>query len=229
MNVHRVDLIVVDDRAQARTGEGNLGARILALDVVGMHGGCIGILAEIVQAQKCRESDTSHAAHQRSFLSTDAVWENSLVAGQMQLLVLIRVIGFLEHGDIVRAALVQIGVLIGIHRINLHAANAEILTRDLAGAADVLHIRHSAAFAGQNQNFLKAGLCDGGHFLMDALIIQLGSLDLIMTVKSAVDAEVLAVIGDINRRKHADGITKMLSRLFLGFFCHFFQERLCCR
>ena len=60
---------------------------------------------------------------------------------------------------------------------------------------------------------------------MDAVLVQLSSLDFIMAVKSAVNTEIIAVIRDIDRCEHADRVAKMLSRLHLRLLCNLFQER----
>ena len=48
--VLRVDLIVIDDRAQARTGQGNFGMRVLTLHEPCVHPRCQGIFLVVVQA-----------------------------------------------------------------------------------------------------------------------------------------------------------------------------------
>ena len=73
---------------------------------------------------------------------------------EVQGLVLVRIVGLLEHGDIIHAAFVQIGVFVHVERVNLNADHAEILARQLDRFADVADRRHRAAFAGQHEDFL---------------------------------------------------------------------------
>ena len=61
--VLRIDLIVIDDRAQARTRESDLCVRILALQQIRVKTGRKRILAEVGQTEQRRKADTAHAAH----------------------------------------------------------------------------------------------------------------------------------------------------------------------
>jgi len=147
------------------------------------------------------------------------------MSGQMKRLVLFRIIGFLEHGDIVRAAFVQIGIFIRIHRIHFKPDDLEIFTGNPAGLADIFHGRLAPALAGKNENFLQARLGNLPHFLVDLLLVQLCPVNLVVAVKSAVYAEVLTVIGYIDGREHIDAIAKMLSGLDSGTLRHLLQKR----
>ena len=82
--VLRVDLIVIDDRAQARTRERDLRVRILALEQIGVQTGGESILAEVGQTEQRRKADTAHAAHQCTLLRIQAVRENALVTAEVQ-------------------------------------------------------------------------------------------------------------------------------------------------
>ena len=62
MDVHGIDLIVVDDRAEAGAGEGDFRVRIFALKQPGVAAGGEGVLAEIVQPQQRAEPDAAHTA-----------------------------------------------------------------------------------------------------------------------------------------------------------------------
>ena len=63
VHVLRIDLIVIDDRAQARTRERDLCVRILALQQIRVQTGRKRILAEVGQTEQRRKADTAHAAH----------------------------------------------------------------------------------------------------------------------------------------------------------------------
>ena len=119
----------------------------------------------------------------------------------------------------------QISVLIHVERINLDADDTEILARQLNGLADVGYRRHGTALAGQNEDFLQTGLRDGLQFLLDLVHIQLGTTNLVMTVETAVNAVIFAVIGDIQRREHLHRVAEMLARFRLCALCHLFKER----
>ena len=224
MHIHGIDAVIVDDRAQAGAGKCNLCVRVFALDQPGVHTGRESVLAEIIQTQKGRETNTAHATHKRALLGIDAVRENPLVAGQMQGLVFVRIVSLLEYGHIVRTAFMQISVLIRIHGIDFHANYLKILAGNLAGLADVFDSRLAAALTGQNQDLLQTGLGNRSHLLIDLFRIQHSPLDFVVAVKSAVDAVILAVIGYIQRREDIYGISEMPAGLDLGFLCHLFQE-----
>jgi len=120
---------------------------------------------------------------------------------------------------------VQISVLIHVERINLDADDTEILARQLNGFTDVGYRRHGTALAGQNEDFLQTGLRDGLQLLFDLVHIQLGTADLVMTVKTAVNAVILAVIGDIQRCEHLHRVAEMLARFRLCALRHLLKER----
>ena len=137
MDVLRVNLVVIDDRTQTRTGERDLRVRILALEQIGVHAGREGILAEVGQTEQRRKADAAHAAHDGALLRVQTVRENALVAAEMQGFVLLVVIGLLEYSDVVHAAFMQISVLVHVQRVDLDADDAEILARQLDRLADV--------------------------------------------------------------------------------------------
>ena len=60
--VFRIDFIVVDNRAQPRTGQGNFSVRIFALHEVGVHARGDGVFLIVVEAEKGSEADAAHAA-----------------------------------------------------------------------------------------------------------------------------------------------------------------------
>ena len=225
MNVLRVNLVVIDDRTQARTGERDLCVRILALKQVGVQTGREGILAEVGQTEQRREADAAHAAHDGALLRVQTVRENALVTAEMQGFVLLVIIGLLEYGDVVHAAFVQISVLVHVQRIDLDADDAEILARQLDRFADVGHRRHGAALAGQQQNFLQAGLRDGLELLLDLVHVEFRAADLVMAVEAAVNAVVFAVICDVERREHLHRVAEMLARFQLRTLRHLLEER----
>lgn len=116
---------------------------------------------------------------------------------QMQLCVFILIICFLENSYVIYAAFMQISVFIAVERIDFYAHNLKVLACLLAGLANVMHVTHFAAFAGENENFLLAGSGDSLHFGSNLLAVQAGALNFIMAVEAAVNAVIFAVVGYI--------------------------------
>ena len=123
------------------------------------------------------------------------------MAGQVESLIFLRIVSFLEHGHIVNAAFVEITVLIGVDGVNFHTHHAEIFSCELAGFTDILHITLRTAFAGKDQDLLHPGIGNDLHFIFNLLHIQLHAVDMVITVEAAVNTVVLAIIGDIQRGK----------------------------
>ena len=76
------------------------------------------------------------------------------MAAEMQSFVLLVVIGLLKYSDVIHAALMQIGVLVHVQRIDFDADDAEVFACELDRLADIGNRRHGAALAGQQQDFL---------------------------------------------------------------------------
>ena len=147
VHVLRIDLFVVDDGTQARTGERHFRLRILALQIVDVQRARKRVLAEIGKSQKRREPDAAHSAAQSTLLRVKAIRPDALMSHQVQFFVCYNVIRFLKNGHIVGAALVQIAILIRVDGINLQPDHAEIFARKLARLADIFDIALDAALA----------------------------------------------------------------------------------
>ena len=147
----------------------------------------------------------------------------------MQSFVFIRIIGLLENCHIICAAFVKICVLIRIHRIHLKADHLEIFSRDLTGFSDVLHIGFGFALSGKDQDLLQTSLGDRCHFLLDLFFVQLCTADLIVAVKSTVDAVILTVVCNVDRCEHTDAVSEMFPCFDPCSLCDFFQKRQRCR
>ena len=130
----------------------------------------------------------------------------------------------MKHGDVIYAALVQIGVFVDVERIDFDADNAEVLAREFDCFADVFHRRHSAALAGQQQDFLQAGCGDSLKLLLDFIHVELGAADFVVAVEAAVDTVVFAIVGDVQRGEHLHRVAEMLARLHLCALRHLFKE-----
>ena len=61
------------------------------------------------------------------------------------------------------------------------------------------------------QDLLQASLSDSFHFPLDLFFVETRAPDFIMAVESTINAVVLAVVGNVDRREHAHAVTKMLS------------------
>ena len=130
---------------------------------------------------------------------------------KVQSLIFIRVICLLKNSNVVSSALAKISILIAIHRIYLDTYVLKILLRNLTSLAYILNIRSLTTLTRQNENFLKTGLCNCLHFLMDFLHGKLCSFDFVMAVETTVNAVVLTVVRNVYRREEICGISEMLS------------------
>ena len=198
---------------------------IFPVHVVGMKACCQGIFAVIGKAQQGRKRHTAHAAHKGALLCVETVGPDTLVAKQVEGLVLVGVVGLLEDRDIVDAALMQISVLVNIDRIDLDTDIAKIFARDFDGFSDVLYVGILAALAGEDEDLLHAGLRDHLHFVLDLFKGELFAADLVVAVESAVDAVVLTVVCNINGCKNIHRIAEVVPGLDLCLACHLLQIR----
>ena len=225
VDVQGIDLVVVHDGPQAGAGEGHLCVGVFALEIVDVQGSGQGVFSEVRQAQQGGEAHAAHAAHERPLLGLEAVGPDALVALQVEGLVFVCVIRLLEDGDVIRAAVPQVAVFVGVHGVDLQADHAEVFPGDLHGFADVLHAALGPALAGQHQDLLHAGVGDDLHLVLDLLFVQLHPLDVVVAVEAAVDAVVFTVVGDVEGGEEIDGVAEVLLGLPLGLPGHLFQKR----
>ena len=144
---------------------------------------------------------------------------------EMQRLIFLEVIRLLENRHIVGAAFMQVLVVLDIHGVDFKADIAEILARQLAGFADVSHAALRLALPCEQQDLLHAALRDDLHLMLDLLRRQLQALDIVVAVEPAVNAVILAVIGDVERREKIDGIAEMTARLEARAAGHLLEQR----
>ena len=147
----------------------------------------------------------------------------------MKRLVLIRVVGLLEDRHIVHTTLVQIPVLIDIDRIDLNPDIFKILFGDLYCLANIMNIGICPAFACEYQNLFHSGLRDNLYLMLNFFKRQFFPADIVVTVKSTVNAVVLTIIGDVEWCKNIYRISKMIFRDLLRFSRHLLQIWCCCR
>ena len=148
---------------------------------------------------------------------------------EVQLLVLLHVVRLLEHGHVVRAAFAQVAVLVRVHRVHFEPHEAEVLPRELAGVADVLHAAHAAALAREEENLLHPRLRDDLHFALDLSLVELHAPDGVVAVEAAVDAVVLAVVRDVEGREDVHRVAEVADGLSAGALGHVFEEGGCGR
>ena len=115
----------------------------------------------------------------------------------MKLFVFIGIVCLLEYRNVVSAAFVQILIFICIDRIDLKADHAKILSRQLAGFTDRVHITLGTALAGKEQDLFHTGLRDDSPFMLDLRHIPLHAVDMVVAGDAAVNATVLAVVGHV--------------------------------
>ena len=60
-----------------------------------------------------------------------------------------------------------------------------------------LYIALRTAFAGKDQDFLHTGVSNDFHFMLNLLHIQLHAVDMVVAVEAAVDAVILAIVGNV--------------------------------
>ena len=147
------------------------------------------------------------------------------MASQVKGSVLVGIVRFLEDRDVVGATFVEIFVVFRIDRVDFHVDDPEILAGNLDGVADVFDIAHLRAFAGEHDDFFDTRIGDVLTFAVEFFVRQAGALDLVVRVEAAVDAVVIAVVGEIDRRQDGDVVAEMAPRDQMGFLGHFFQER----
>ena len=119
----------------------------------------------------------------------------------------------------------EIPVFLRIDRVNLQPHVTEILPCQPACPANILKAALATAFPGQQQDFLHAAAGNHLHLMLHLLTGQLHTLNIVVAVKAAVNAVILAVIGQIQRREHVDSIAKMTAGQAPCLLCHFLQKR----
>ena len=116
---------------------------------------------------------------------------------QMKRFIFIGMIGLLKYRHVIHATLMKILIFVHIHRINLYSDVFKIFLCNFHRFPDILHIRIRAALPCQNQNLFHTGTGNDLHFMLDLFKRQLFPANIIVTVESAVNAVVLAIICDI--------------------------------
>jgi len=148
---------------------------------------------------------------------------------KMQGFILICIVGFLEYRYIIYATFMKIFILIYIYRIDLNTDISEIFPGNLHCFSDIFYIRIGPAFPCKDQDLFHTGLCDHLHFMLDLFKCKFFAADVVVAVKTAVNAVILAVIGNIKRGKNVYRIAKMIFCDLLSFSGHYLQIRSRCR
>ena len=202
---------------------------IFPVHVVDMKCRCQCILSEIVKTKQCRKSGSAHTPHQCTLLCIKAIGPDTLMSHQMKCLIFIRIVSFLEHRHIIYTTFMEILIFIHIHRINLNSNIFKILSRNLYSFSNVFHIGISAALTGKHQNLFHSRLRDDLHLMFNFFKRQLLPANIVVTVKSTINAVVLAVVGNIQRCKNVHRISKMIFCNLFCLACHLLQIRSCRR
>ena len=148
---------------------------------------------------------------------------------QVKLFVFVRVVGFLKYGYIIRAAFVEISVFLRIDRIDFKPDHAEIVPRQFAGFSYVSHMALGPAFAGKDEDFLHAAVGDDFHLFFNLFHGKLHPVNVVITVKSAVDAVIFTVIGYVERREQIYCVAEMAACFKPCPLCRLFKKGLCRR
>ena len=170
---------------------------IFAVNVVNMQRCSQCIFPEIIQSQKCRKSGSSHASHQCTFLCIKTVWPDTFMSHKMKCLIFVCIISFLKNRDVIHTTFMQILIFVYIHRINLNSDIFEIFSCNLYSFTDIFHIRICATLSCQYQDLFHTGLCNDLHLMFNFFKRQLFTPDIIVAIKSTVNAVILAVIRNI--------------------------------
>ena len=194
-----------------------------------MHTGGEHVLAEIRQPQQYAEADTTHAAHQCTFLCIDAVGKTTLGTGNMHFTVPLQVVGFLKNGDKICPCFPQHRVFVSIHGVHFQPDRGEIFLGNADSFRNVFRTGNRTAFTGEQQYLPHAGFGDVLHFRFDFRCIQLAAGNGILAVEAAVNALVFAVVGDVQRCEQQHIVAEVLFPFFLCPPSHLFQKRLCRR
>ena len=202
---------------------------IFPVNVVDMKCRCQCILPEIVKTKQCRKSGSAHTSHQSTLLCIKAIGPDTLMSHQMKGLIFIRIVSFLEHRHIIYTTFMEILIFIHIHRINLNSDIFKILSRNLYRLSNICYIRIGTALTGKHQNFFHSRLRDDLHLMLNFFKRQLLPADIIVTVKSTINAVVLAIVGNVQRCKNIHCISKMIFCNLFCLACHLLQIRGCRR
>ena len=119
----------------------------------------------------------------------------------------------------------KVAVFVCVDRIDLQTDHAEVFACQFAGFPDICYVALGTAFAGENQDFFHAAVRDDLHFMFNLLGSQLHAVDVVVTVKTAVNAVILTVVRDVERSKQVDRVSKVFACLQTGSLCHLLQKR----
>ena len=139
-----------------------IGFREFLLSELDVQASGESVLTEIVRKpQECTKASATETAHERAFLSIEAIRKAALVATEMNFGIFLRVVGFLEDGDEVGATFVEIFVVFDIGWIDFDADSGETFGGKFDCFADPLYATHALAFTGEDEDILQASGSDG--------------------------------------------------------------------
>lgn len=219
-----VGFFFIYKRTDAWHADGEVGLWEFLLSELDVQAGGESVFSEIVgEPQERTKASAAETAHEGTFLRVETVWQAALVTAEMDFGVFCRIVGFLENSDEIGATFVEIFVVGDIGWIDLDADGGEALSGELDGFADPLDAAHALGFAGEDEDILQAGGGDGVEFFHEIVVGKGAAFDLIGAVETAVDAAIVAVIGDVQWREEGDAVAKTRAGDGLSFLCHFFN------
>lgn len=219
-----IGFFFVYKRTDAWHADGEVGFREFLLSELDVQAGGESVLTEIVgKPQECTKASAAETTHEGAFLRVETVWQAALVAAQMDFGIFYRIVSFLENSDEVGAAFVEIFVIGDVGWIDLDADGGEAFSGELNGFADPFHAAHTLGFAGEDEDILQTGGRNGVELFHKIVVGKGAALDLIGAIETAVDAAVVAIIGDVQRCEEGDAVAKTRAGDGLGLLCHFFN------
>ena len=134
----------------------------------------------------------------------------------MNLFIADAVIGLLVNTDKISAALLDIGILVCVHGINLDANGRKVLFGNFTGVTDIFHIRVVPGFPSEDENFSQPSFCDVAQLGVNFIIGELSPVDFIGTVETAVGTVVDTVVGDIQGGIESGSIAEVAGGFLFG-------------
>ena len=148
---------------------------------------------------------------------------------KMKGFIFVRIVCLLKNRDVISSTFMKIFVFITVYRINFKTNIPKILWSKLASLTYVLNITCTSALTCKHKNFFNTRIGNDFHFMLYFIGIEFLSVNIIVTVKSAINAVIFTIISNIKRCKKIYCVAKMFTCLYLSLLCHLLEKRSCCR
>ena len=180
--------------------------------------------APILEAEQRAEADLMDARGADAVGGVEAVGEVRLPALRVVDVVGLAVVRLLvdEHG--VQAVAAELGVVRGLHRLNLEGERREVRAEQVEGLDEVGDL-HLVRLARQDQQVVEAQLLEGPGLAEDLAGVQRAPRDLVARGEAAVGADVLALVGEVSRCEELHRATVAADRALMAQAGHPFQMR----